>query len=185
MARFSLPRLNIALPVVTDKGFPTPAFHRWWQNVVEAIETQENTQDDLLAAIIAAQSAADTAAAAAATAATAAADAQAAADAAQATADAITIPPTGSRSVSTNTILTSDDFSVLVDASGGPVTITLFAAAAAQNTLSVQKVDASANAVDVQPGGSDNLNGSGGAISLAAQFDKLNLTSDGNSDWYA
>ena len=37
---FRLPRLNIAGPVVTQDGFPTPAFHRWWQEVVETIEAQ-------------------------------------------------------------------------------------------------------------------------------------------------
>lgn len=43
-------------------------FQIWWQQVVDAIEAQENSQNDLLTQIIAAQAAADTAAAAAATA---------------------------------------------------------------------------------------------------------------------
>jgi hypothetical protein len=190
---FRLPRWQRSIAIVDPKtGYPTVEGQRWQQSFAEKIETQETSQDDLIAQlqavqadilaaqadIIAAQADADAAA-------IAAAAAQAAADAAQATADAIVVPPSGSRTVSADTTLVSDDFSVLVDATAGPVTITLFAAAVAMNTLSVQKIDASANAVSVVPGGADDLNGGGAAIVLAAQYDKLNLTSDGITDWFA
>jgi cell pole-organizing protein PopZ len=66
---FDLPRLPVFSP--QDWG-ELAAFMSdlqvWWQQVVEAIETQETTQDDLLAQIIAAQDAAAAASAAAATA---------------------------------------------------------------------------------------------------------------------
>lgn len=70
---FRLPRLPASEPT-------WPQMQLWWQQVVEAVETQENTQDDLLTAVVAAQTAADTAQTAADAADTAAAAAQTAAD---------------------------------------------------------------------------------------------------------
>lgn len=84
---FRLSRLRSAIAIVTKDGFPTSGFQQWWQTFCETIESQENRQDDLLTAIIAAQNAADTATAAAAAAQTAADNAQAAADDAAASAD--------------------------------------------------------------------------------------------------
>lgn len=53
---FDLPRLPLFQPQSWDElaGFMA-SLQIWWQQVVEAIETQETTQDDLLAQIIAAQ----------------------------------------------------------------------------------------------------------------------------------
>ena len=173
---FKLPRI--------PRGMMPEAFCVFWDRVCTTIETQENTQDDLLAAIIAAQDAADAAQAAADTAATAAANAQTAADNAQAAVDAIEVPPTGSRTVSTTQALTPDDYTIVANASGGAITLTLPAAAAAMNSIIVTKVDATANAVNVQPAGADNLNGGGAPVAITTQYSPRIFNSDGGSDWY-
>lgn len=81
MSDFRLPRLprGVAIAVVSN-GFPTIEFQRWWQSVVDKIETQETMQDTLLAAVIAAQAAATVAQASAVTAQTSANTALAAAN---------------------------------------------------------------------------------------------------------
>lgn len=84
---FRLPRLPDDIEIIEPSRRATFKFQRWWQSVVSKIETQEGTQDELLAAVIAAQAAADAANAAAAAAQTAADEAQAAADAAQGAVD--------------------------------------------------------------------------------------------------
>lgn len=68
MSAFSLPRLDKALAIITKEGFPTYPFQQWWQSVVEKLEAQEGTQDQLIddlatavADITAAQAAADAA----------------------------------------------------------------------------------------------------------------------------
>lgn len=166
---FKLPRI--------PRGMMDEPFRVFWDRVCTDIETQEGTQDDLLAAVVAAQAAAD--------AADAAADAaQTAADAAQATADAIVVPPTGSRTVSANTALTSADYAVLVDASGGAVTITLPAAATAENSIVITKIDASGNAVNVAPDGSDQINDAGSSVAVTSQYTPRVFNSDGTADWY-
>jgi hypothetical protein len=84
---FRLPRLPTGAKLVGQDGTASRDFTVWWQRLVEAIETQEGGQDDLIealadavAAIAAAQAAADAANAAAAAADTAAANAQTTAD---------------------------------------------------------------------------------------------------------
>ncbi|MES2905168.1 MAG: hypothetical protein V4696_13360 [Pseudomonadota bacterium] len=77
---FRLPRLPRAVAIVDRIGIPVVAFQKWWQSVVEQIETALNSLIDTVALIAAAQAAADSANAAAATATAAAATAQGAAD---------------------------------------------------------------------------------------------------------
>lgn len=59
---FRLPRLprNVAI-VDPATGFPSLAFQRWWQSVVETLEAQEAAQDAAILAIQQAQAAADAA----------------------------------------------------------------------------------------------------------------------------
>lgn len=151
MAR--LPRLQRDT-VITAKGdLPSPTLMRYLQRLIEAIESEFGA----IEAAAAAQAAAEAADEAAALAAAAAGDAQTAADAAQTTAeaaqaavDAIVVPPTGSRTVSTNDSIFSDDYAILADASGGAITLSLYAAAAAINSsVVVTKTDGTANAVNV------------------------------------
>ncbi len=82
---FRLPRLPQNFDLTTPRGWQQ--FQQWWQSVVTKIETQENNQDTLLAAVVAAQAAADDAQTAADTAQAAAVAADTAADAAQTSAD--------------------------------------------------------------------------------------------------
>lgn len=46
---FQLERLRSDLAIVDQEGRPTPAFQRWWQATLEAIEKQELAQDAVLA----------------------------------------------------------------------------------------------------------------------------------------
>ena len=75
-----LPRLPMAFAIVDKMGIPVGAFQKWWQSVVEQIETALNTLIDTVALIAAAQAAADSAGASAAVATAAASTAQSAAN---------------------------------------------------------------------------------------------------------
>ena len=90
-----LPRLQRTVPLVDQNGFPTLAFHQWWDEVarnlettVTAVETNVTAIQAALDAAAAANAAAETAQAAAETANTAASDAATAATNAQDAADA-------------------------------------------------------------------------------------------------
>ncbi len=84
---FRVPALPSDFSIVDQSGRPSLAFQKWWQSLKTALETQENAQDDLLAAVVAAQVAADDAQTAADTAQAAAVVAETSADTAQASAD--------------------------------------------------------------------------------------------------
>jgi hypothetical protein len=181
---FKLPRLTRGLRITNPDGTPAEAFMVWWDNFAKQIETQENTQDELLAAVVAAQAAADAAGAAAAVADAAAADAQTAADNAQAAVDALVVPPSTTRSVSANTALNADDVTVLVDTSGGLVTISLSNASGYSVPVVITKT-AGANNVDVVPTGSDQLNGGAGPVSLTLSGETRTFVADQVSEWWA
>lgn len=51
MSNFRLPRLPYNLTIVDENGRPAVTFQMWWQNLVTSIETQEATQDALIAAV--------------------------------------------------------------------------------------------------------------------------------------
>ncbi len=96
-------------------------FQIWWQSFIDKLKAQEQNQDDLLAAVIAAQDAADTANAAAAAADAAATTANAAAATAQTTADDLTSSTSLQDSWVTGTnIITATD-------AGTDVTVTIAA----------------------------------------------------------
>lgn len=77
-----------------------------------------------------------------------------------------------------------NDGAILVDASGGAVTVSLPAASSEPGRLvHVKKIDASANAVTVDAAGADLIDGSGTVV-LAAQYDAVRLVSDGVSAWW-
>lgn len=163
--------------IVDAQGGMDPVFRIALQAILDQIV-------DAVNAVAAAQAAADAAQTAADAADTAAATAQAAAEAAQDAVDAIVVPPTGTRSVSTTQALTADDFAILADASGGAITLTLPSAASAQNAIVITKTDASANAVNLAPFGSDQLNGGGAPVPITLQNAARTFTSDGTSEWY-
>lgn len=45
---FKLPRLLSGFAIVTREGLATSAFHGWWQTVTEQIETNEDTQNQII-----------------------------------------------------------------------------------------------------------------------------------------
>lgn len=52
---FRLPRLQSNVALVNAGGKPTSEFQRWWQSVIETLETQEQLQDATILAIQQAQ----------------------------------------------------------------------------------------------------------------------------------
>ncbi len=121
MTAFRLPRLPMGEAIIDPQtGRPTQKFQQWWQSFAQTIETQEGTQDDLLAAVVAAQAAADDAQTAADTAQAAAVVADTAADAAQTSADgANSVAALTASGVTPNPITATD--------AGADVTITIAA----------------------------------------------------------
>lgn len=79
---FKLPLLDRLVPVTSEKGYPSLVFHKWWQNVVRALEAAISDIQNSVTDIQAALDAADIALAAADT-------AQSAADSAQSSAAAV------------------------------------------------------------------------------------------------
>lgn len=72
----------------------------------------------------------------------------------------------------------------LVDATAGTVTATLpDAAISAGWFVMVIKTDGGGNAVSVARAGSDTIEGSASALSLASQYDKAGVFSVGTTDW--
>jgi hypothetical protein len=159
----------------------------FWDRACTDIELQEGAQDAAIAAQAAAdaaQAAVEVVEAAVVTVAADAAAAQASADAAQAAVDAIVVPPFGSRVVSSNTVLTQDDYAILADASGGAITLTLPSADLALGNIIVTKTDATANAVDIEPDAGENLNGAGTPISIITQGGQRTFVAEAPADWY-
>lgn len=88
MSAFRLPRLPLGVPIVDKTGTVTPLHKQWWQSLVEQIEAQEISQDQLIADLQVAQAAIEATQAELETALADIIAAQAAADAAQADATA-------------------------------------------------------------------------------------------------
>src|SRR5690349_13165044 len=84
------------------------------------------------------------------------------------------------------TVTESDrDKIILVDATSGPVTISLLAAATAGDGFRVviKKIDSSGNAVTTDANGSETIDGALTSV-LSTQYDSDNLVSNG-TNWYA
>ena len=73
----------------------------------------------------------------------------------------------------------ADDF-ILVDASGGAVTITLMAAASRTRPLYVKKIDSSANGAVIDANGAETIDGAT-TQTIAVQYASLSLISNGAS----
>lgn len=85
--------------------------------------------------------------------------------------------------VTTATTLNNSHYAVMVDATGGAVTVTLPAAAANKHrSYIVKKIDVSANAVTVDGNGAETIDDSA-TYSLASQYDKVQILSDGTEWW--
>ena len=95
------------------------------------------------------------------------------------------IANSGVRVVNTYTssqTLTSANDVVLVDASSGVVTITLPAASETGRQFEIKKIDSSANAVTIDPNGSELLDGATTAV-INNQYESLTIVSDGSA-WH-
>lgn len=79
------------------------------------------------------------------------------------------------------TVLVSDGI-VLVDATSGPVTITLYTATETKHTpfIAVKKIDASGNAVTIDGAGAETIDGAT-TISLTTQNEVARLITDGTN----
>ena len=82
-----------------------------------------------------------------------------------------------------NYTATLTDAMILVDATGGAVTITMPAATTPGQFYLIKKTDISINAVTISRAGADLLDGST-TVALATQFSARILISDGTSRWY-
>lgn len=72
---------------------------------------------------------------------------------------------------------------ILVDATAGPVTVPLPAAAKQRDrTITIKKIDASANAVTVDADGADLIDGAG-TFALAGQWATVTMACDGDNWW--
>jgi hypothetical protein len=84
-------------------------------------------------------------------------------------------------SVSADTVLTSLNDVVLVNASGGARTITLPSPVSGKR-ISVKKTDSSANAVIISRSSAETIDGNS-SVSLASQYDSYTIISDG-TNWF-
>ena len=79
--------------------------------------------------------------------------------------------------------ITVSDFYVRADATSGALTVTLPAALnKTGREVIIKKIDSGANAVTIGITGSDTIEGSS-SMSLASQWDKQRLISNGNASW--
>jgi len=78
------------------------------------------------------------------------------------------------RTVTSSLTLDQLDSVVIVDATSGPVTVTLLAISKNPRRICVKKWDATANAVTVVGGGGELIDGSASAV-LSAQYDAIDL----------
>lgn len=88
-------------------------------------------------------------------------------------------------SVSANTTLTSTHYTVLVNAAGGAITITLPAGSSNDGRIyNVIKTDSSVNAVTISPNGTDTILGSASAV-ISNQNETLTIQAFGSTGtWY-
>jgi len=86
--------------------------------------------------------------------------------------------------VNGNTTLDNSHFLVLVDASGGAVTITLPSASTNTGRMYVIMKTDNVNSVTIQASGSDNIN-SGTSLTISSQWGKYTLMSAGGTQWVA
>lgn len=84
-------------------------------------------------------------------------------------------------SVSSNTVLTNNNDVVLVNASGGAITITLPSPSDGK-LLYIKKTDSSVNLVSIVPSGIDVIDGTS-QKALTGQYDAVELVSDG-TNWF-
>ena len=89
----------------------------------------------------------------------------------------------GIRTVTASEALSKSDFTVLVNAAGGAVTVGLPAAASvAGQTFHIKKIDASANAVTIDAAGSETIDGAA-TKATSTQWASYSIQSNGTG-WF-
>lgn len=87
------------------------------------------------------------------------------------------------RTVTASGAVLGDDALILVDASAGPITLSLPAVASSANRrLTVKKIDASGNAVTLDPNGAETIDGAA-TQTITGQYDALAIACDGTAWW--
>ena len=148
-----LPRFLRTIALVEKNGTPTLAFHQWWDTTLKQIE---KSVTDIQVALTAAGIALD---------------------------NVGIIVPFQTRTVTSNTSLTTSDCLVLVDATAGNVTIDLAPVAGKEGSeVIVKKVDSSVNTVTVDANGSETIDGTTTKV-LTTQYESIRVASDGATWW--
>lgn len=83
------------------------------------------------------------------------------------------------RQVTSSTTVVADDDTILADATSGQINVTLPSATPSGRTLTVKKMDASANAVVLNRAGSDTIDGDT-TLYITSQYDAPTIQSDGS-----
>lgn len=94
------------------------------------------------------------------------------------------------RSVTANATLTATDYTVLADASSGPITVTLLTAATggAGRIYRIKKIDSSANAVTIVRASTDTIyttTSGNTSVALTTQGQSIMLQGNGTNTWYS
>lgn len=148
-----LPRFLRSIPLVENNGTPTLAFHQWWDTTLKQIE---KSVLDIQTALTAAGIALD---------------------------GVGFFPSFSTRTITTDTTLTSSDYLVLVDATAGNVIVTLPASDTKEGyQIIVKKIDVSVNTVTIEPDGSETIDGAANKV-LTTQFEVVRTASDGATWW--
>lgn len=83
----------------------------------------------------------------------------------------------------TNYTATTSDYTILVDATAGAVTITLPAASGLTGqVINIKKIDSSSNAVTISRAGTDTIDG-GTTLSIATQYQAYTVQTNGSAWW--
>lgn len=87
------------------------------------------------------------------------------------------------RAINTSGAVTTNDRTILIDNSGGNVTVSLPAASAAPNhTLTFKRISDGANNCTIDCDGTDDIDGAGD-YDLLSQYDAITIQSDG-TNWH-
>lgn len=87
------------------------------------------------------------------------------------------------KTVTSDYTVIDSDYTILVNATGGNITITLPSASSLQGSeFNIKKIDSSVNLVTVDGNGSETIDGSTTAI-IETQYESITIQSDG-SNWY-
>lgn len=89
------------------------------------------------------------------------------------------------RTITASGNVAGSDVMILADATSAAITLSLPAAVASKGKrLIVKKIDASANAITIDPSGTETIDGAA-TVSLSAQYQSVTIVCDGSTWWKA